>query len=161
MRLTLSIAVIAVGCAVLFGCARRETPHRVTKQGDVIVDSDFVARIRKTNEPYVFEVSVEKVSRNPKAAISGLPAVVDLTFKDASGKVFAAKNPDKPKYAKEIGDAFSTARYDSGQRLTGKVRLLKGDLPPGTYTVQPRVRIRQPWTITEYPAANSVQVVIR
>jgi hypothetical protein len=161
MRLTLIVAVIGVGCATLLGCARRETAHRVTKQGDVIVDRDFAARIRKTKEPYVFEVSVEKVSKNPKAAISGFPAVVDLTLKDTSGKVFAAKNPDKPQYAKEVGDAFSTARDDSGQRLTGKVRLLKDDLPPGTYSVQPRVRIRQVVTVTDYPAANSVQVIIR
>ncbi|MGB9620387.1 MAG: hypothetical protein ACPL7K_08240 [Armatimonadota bacterium] len=161
MRFILGVAVIAVGCAVLCGCAKRGTPHRVTRQGDVVVDRDFVARIQKTNEPYVFEVSVEKVSKNPKAAISGFPAVVDLTLKDASGKVFADKNPDKPQYAKEIGDAFSTARDNSGQRLTGEVRLFRDDLRPGTYTVRPRVRIRQPWTITEYPAANSVQVVIR
>jgi len=161
MRIILSATVIAVACAILLGCGKRQTPHRVTKQGDLIVDRDFVARIRKTKELYVFEVSVEKVSKNPKAAISGFPAVVDLTLKDTSGKVFAGRNPDKPQYAKEIGDAFSTARDESGQRLMGKVRLLKDDLPPGTYTVQPRVRIRQTWTITDYPAANSVQVAIR
>ncbi len=161
MRFILSVAIIAVGCAVLCGCDKRGTPHRVAKQGDIIVDKDFVTKIRKTKEPYVFEVSVEKVSKNPKAAISGFPAIVDLTLKDTSGKVFAGKNPDKPQYAKEIGDAFSSARDNSRQRLTGKVRLLKDDLRPGTYTVQPRARIRQTWTITDYPAANSVQVVIR
>lgn len=161
MRFILSVAVIAVGCAVVCGCGKRETPHRVTRQGDLIVDRDFVTRIRKTNEPYVYEVSVEKVSKNANAAISGFPAVVDLTLKDASGKVFAGKNPDKPQYAKEIGDAFSTARDNGGQRLTGKVRLLRDDLRPGTYIVQPRARIRQTWTITDYPAANSVQVTIR
>lgn len=161
MRLTLCIVVMAVGCAVLLGCAKRETPHRVARQGDVIVDKDFVAKIRKTKEPYVFEVSVEKASKNPKAAISGLPAVVDLTLKDDSGRVFAAANWEQPQYAKEIGDTFSTARHDGAERLVGRVRLVKDGIPPGTYTVQPRVRIRQPWTVTEYPAANSVQVVIR
>ncbi|OFX14432.1 MAG: hypothetical protein A2Z18_07935 [Armatimonadetes bacterium RBG_16_58_9] len=161
MRLMLGIVVIVVISAVLSGCAKREAPSPVTEQGDVIADRDFVAKIRKTKDPYVFEISIEKVNKNPNAGISGFPATVDLILKDSSGKVFASKNWEKQQYAKEIGDAFSTARPVSVEPLTGKVRLVKNDLPPGKYTVQPRVRIRQVWTITDYPAGNSVQVEIR
>lgn len=161
MRHALSLVVIAVVCSVFLGCARLPAPQRAVQQGDVIADKDFVARIRTTKEPYVFEVSVERVSGNPEAAIGGLPATVDLVLKDGTGKVYAARNWEEPQYAEEIGVLFSTARHDHSERLAGKFRLVKDSIPPGKYTVQPRVRIRQPLTVTDYPAANSVQVVIR
>lgn len=163
MRPILIVVIIVIICIVLFGCSKRKAPPVETgSKLEVIVDRDFAATIRKTKEPYVFEISLRQVSKEAGKAISGFPAIVDLDLRDGSGKVFAAKDWEKPQYAKEIGNVFSTTRLAaSAEPLTGRFRLVRDNLPPGKYTVQPHVRIPQISTITDYPAGNSVEITIK
>jgi len=171
MRLALSVVVIAVIGVILVGCTKRQAQNVERKD---VVDRDFVATIRKTKEPYVFEINVRKVYKTVEKDIGSFPVMADLALRDNSGKVFSGQSretPETPIYAREVGEVFDALRPYGARSLTGKVRLLADDLPPGKYVVQPRVRVheggkdlvRGPYDsgTVAVPAGNSVEVEIR
>lgn len=168
MKLVLAVVLVLLAVMSLMGCGRQSAKQ--SKQRDRI-DQDFRATIRQTERPYVFEVKVEKVNSGADKLIGRLPVIVDLTLKNSSGRVYTGERGESretPVYAEEVDYVFEALRKSGTDAVTGEVRLLKNRLPPGSYEVQPRVRIYLEgkdapagFGTVAVPAANSVQVVIR
>lgn len=172
MRCLLALGLCVTALCTLTGCGDHKGQKSVKEPTDV-VDHDFAVTIRKTSEPYVFEVEVKKV--NPKAdkKIGGPGGVVDLVLEDGSGKVFAADKPwEGPKYARELTKVFEWPRSSAVASMKGKVQLIRGSLPAGKYKVEPRARFAEvgkdrlhgPYPdggTVAIPAANSVEIQIK
>jgi len=160
------ILLCSLAACVLPGCDRTER-HPASSRTD-IVDRDFAAFIAKTDDPFAFWIEIRKV--NPKAdkKIGGLCCVVDLALRDSSGKRYAADYGEGRKHGREVTEVFEWPK-PSADFVKGKVRLLRGALPPGSYTVEPRMRIVEagedrvsgPYAdmgSVAVPAGNSVKV---
>ncbi|MCX6343901.1 MAG: hypothetical protein NT018_02360 [Armatimonadetes bacterium] len=157
--------------ALLSGCTSQKK-NVAAKQPSDVIDRDFVAHISKTSDPYVFEVTIKKVNSKVDKQISGLGGMVDLTLTNSSGKKFATDQPwDGAKYAKEVTEVFEWPRKANVTSLTGKVKLIKTNLPPGTYTIEPRARFSESGKdrlsgpcpdggTVSIPAGNSVEIVL-
>ncbi|MEN6520054.1 MAG: hypothetical protein ABFD46_02745 [Armatimonadota bacterium] len=162
MKSIMGVIIIIVIGATFVGCAKQKiTPVKEQKKDEVMVDRDYVSIIKKTADPYIFKISIIKVNKKASTQISGLPAVVDLTLTDSKGKIFTAEKWQDQKYAKEVGNIFSTLRKPGLQTVTGKLRLVKNDLPPGRYIVKPRIRIQEVFASIDYPAGNSVTIEVK
>lgn len=166
--LVLSLCIVTL----LAGCSARERAVRAKLSSDV-VDHDFVAIISNTNDPYIFGVEVKKVNSKGDKQIGALGGMVDLALTDRSGKKFTTDQPwDVAKYAEEVTEVFEWPRKTSVTSLKGKVKLIKTNLPPGTYTVEPRARFAESGKdrlsgpcsdggSVAIPAGNSVKVTVK
>lgn len=157
--------------ALLSGCTSQK--RSVIKQPVDVIDHDFVAHISKTSDPYVFEVTINKVNSKVDKQIAGLGGMVDLTLTNSSGKKFTTDQPwDDAKYAKEVTEVFEWPRKTNVTSLTGKVKLIKNNLPPGNYAVEPRARFSESGKdrlsgpcpdggTVSIPAGNSLTITIK
>jgi len=170
MKIVVGLAAIVLIAAIMVGCAKRSTV-KAGKQD--VIDPDFVATIRETKQPHVFEISIRKVNKNTDKSIGSFPVIADLTLKNSSGRVFSGDSQEKREtqvYAREVSEVFDMLRQPGSESLTGRVRLLTGGLPAGKYVVEPRVRIQEigkgalggPYAggTVAVPAGNAVETTI-
>jgi hypothetical protein len=148
-------------------------PHLVVLRWYVTqekVDHDFMADIYTTSDPEIVKIRVRKINPNVDKLISFVPVQVDVVFKDSHGKVYSGP-VGIPTYAKAIDLTFGLRNVDS-RNIEGRVRLVKAYLPPGTYTVTPKVRIVEsgkdmitgPYRdggSVAVPSANSLRITVR
>lgn len=169
MRMLL-IALVAV--TLLSGCSTTRKQAMPPKTPVDVVDKDFTATISTTGTPFVYMVTVKRVNSKADKKISSRERViVDLTLKDSQGKVYTGGLFERA-YAEEVNYEFDpTDKLPELPTQSGRVRLIKKGLPPGTYTVKPNVRIVEtgkdaihgPYTdmgSVAVPAGNSIQVTI-
>ena len=140
---------------LLSGCSsRRNTPAVSQPSGPSkpavvapkipkdIIDKDFVATISATKTPLIFRIHIKCVNPKVDKKISSRERIfVDLTLKDNKGKVYTGELL-RQTYAEEINYEFDpTDKVPEVSIHTGRVRLIKKGLPPGRYTIEPKVRI--------------------
>jgi len=136
------------------------------------VDYDFVATMEGTKDQHIFIVRIKKVNPRPAKLISPLPVQVDFTLRnDASGKTLRGV-PGEWKYAEEVAALSLAERRRDMAAVSGNVRLITKEVPPGVYTVEPLAVIIEsgPDRLSgprEYcggvavPAGNSVTVTVK
>jgi hypothetical protein len=157
----LGLAVLLACCPTwwMTGCSRSKPPsaHRD------VVDHDFIATIAPTRDPMTFIVRVERVNLRPRKEFAEGGHRFHLAARNAAGQSFTVP----------IGRTQGLIPASSGANsMECRIRIFPQNLPPGVYTVEPRMRILEtgadalcgPYTdfgTVAVPAGNSSTITIK
>jgi hypothetical protein len=156
------LAAAAAALCTLWWLAGCGHPRSSSASRDV-VDHDFIATIAPTPDPMTFIVRVERVNLRPRKEFAEGGHLFHLAARNAAGQSFTVP----------VGRTQGLVPASSGANsMECRIRIFPQRLPPGVYTVEPRMRILEtgadavsgPYAdfgTVAVPAGNSVSVVIK